>query len=94
MMADDPGRAELRDSSKRARDVRHAQLTSTFPELKAKTPEARGLLAAVDVATSWPSWNYQRTGLGRSAAASESVMAETVLALLAGLKTGRDRRSK
>jgi AcrR family transcriptional regulator len=94
MMADDPGRAELREGSRRAREVRHAQLTSTFPELKAKTRAARDLLAAVDVATAWPAWNYQREGLGRSAAASESVMADTVNALLVGLKARRETRSK
>jgi AcrR family transcriptional regulator len=94
MMADDPGRAELRESGRRGRGARQAKLIETFPELKAKTPAMKVLFAAVDTATSWSAWNYQRAGVGRSVAASETVMADTVIALLAGLKTGRERRSK
>jgi TetR/AcrR family transcriptional regulator, regulator of autoinduction and epiphytic fitness len=94
MLADDPVSAELREGRRRAREIRMAQLLSTFPELGERSRDAKQLLAAVDVATSWPAWNYQRESLGRSAAACESVMATLMRALLAGSPAKRDPRKK
>jgi TetR/AcrR family transcriptional regulator, regulator of autoinduction and epiphytic fitness len=92
MLADDPISAELREGRRRAREIRLAQLLSTFPELAERSRDAKQLLAAVDVATSWPTWNYQRESLGRSAIASEAVMATLMRALLAGSPSKRDTR--
>jgi hypothetical protein len=94
MLADDPISAELREGRRRARDVRIAQLRATFPELAERSRDAKELLAAVDVATSWPAWNYQRESLGRSAAACESVMATLMRAVLAGVPAKRETRKK
>jgi TetR/AcrR family transcriptional regulator, regulator of autoinduction and epiphytic fitness len=94
MLADDPISTELREGRRRAREIRIAQLLATFPELAERTREAKELLAAVDVATSWPAWNYQRESLGRSAAACESVMATLMSALLVGMPAKRDARKK
>jgi hypothetical protein len=94
MLADDPISAELREGRRRAREIRIAQLLSTFPELAERSRDAKQLLAAVDVATSWPTWNYQRESLGRSAIASEAVMATLMRALLAGSPSKRDIRKK
>jgi hypothetical protein len=84
MLADDPISEELREGRRRAREIRIAQLGATFPELTERSRAAKDLLAAVDVATSWPAWNYQRESLQRSAAASEGVMAAMMTALLVG----------
>jgi TetR/AcrR family transcriptional regulator, regulator of autoinduction and epiphytic fitness len=84
MLADDPLSADLAEGRRRAREIRIAQLTATFPELAEKNRAAKDLLAAVDVATAWPTWNYQRETLKRSAATSETVMAAMVTALLTG----------
>jgi TetR/AcrR family transcriptional regulator of autoinduction and epiphytic fitness len=94
MLADDPISAEMREGRRKAREIRLAQLLATFPELGERSRDAKELLAAVDVATSWPSWNYQRESLGRSAAACESVMATLMRALLAGSPAKRDTRKK
>src|ERR1700678_2822210 len=84
MLADDPVSAELREGRRRAREIRMAQLLSTFPELGERSRDAKQLLAAVDVATSWPAWNYQRESLGRSAAACECAVGTLVSGPLAG----------
>jgi TetR/AcrR family transcriptional regulator, regulator of autoinduction and epiphytic fitness len=94
MLADDPISVELREGRRRAREIRMTQLLSTFPELGERSRDAKELLAAVDVATAWPTWNYQRESLGRSAVASESVMATLMRALLAGSPAKRDPRKK
>jgi AcrR family transcriptional regulator len=92
MLADDPISEELREGRRRARDLRIAQLSATFPELGERTRAAKDLLAALDVVTAWPTWNYQRETLQRSAAASESIMAAMMAALLAGPSTKREAR--
>ena len=93
MLADDPISEELREGSRRARDLRLAQLAATFPELSERSRAAKDLLAAVDVVTAWPAWNYQRESLQRSATASESVMAALMTALLAGAPKREPRKS-
>jgi AcrR family transcriptional regulator len=92
MLADDPISEELREGRRRAREIRIAQLSATFPELNERSRAAKDLLAAVDVVTSWPAWNYQRESLQRSAAASESIMAAMMTALLVGTTPKREAR--
>jgi TetR/AcrR family transcriptional regulator of autoinduction and epiphytic fitness len=94
MLADDPISAEMREGRRRAREIRIAQLLSTFPELGERSRDTKQLLAAVDVATAWPTWNYQRESLGRSAASCESVMATLMRALLIGSPAKREPRKK
>jgi TetR/AcrR family transcriptional regulator of autoinduction and epiphytic fitness len=94
MLADDPISTEIREGRRRAREIRIAQLLATFPELSDRSRPTKDLLVALDVATAWPTWNYQRESLGRSAAACESVMATLMRALLAGAPAKRDVRKK
>jgi TetR/AcrR family transcriptional regulator, regulator of autoinduction and epiphytic fitness len=94
MLADDPISEELREGRRRAREIRIAQLGATFPELAERTRAAKDLLSAVDVATSWLAWNYQRESLNRSAAASESVMAALMTSLLVGIPQTQKREDR
>jgi AcrR family transcriptional regulator len=67
----------------RAREGLRAQLQSTFaPELESRRPaDARLLLDALEVATSWDTWD-QLERLGRSAAACRRTMESLALAVL------------
>jgi TetR/AcrR family transcriptional regulator, regulator of autoinduction and epiphytic fitness len=68
----------------RGRHWLRAQLEATFaPELEGRRPvEARILLDALDVATSWETWE-QLLRLGRSTSACRKTMAALVLGVLA-----------
>ena len=67
----------------RARAWLRAQLQTTFaPELQSRRPaDARLLLDALEVATSWDTWN-QLERLGRSAAACRRTMESLAVAVL------------
>jgi AcrR family transcriptional regulator len=67
---------------RRYRLLRREHLARAFaPELEGGGTAGRVLLDALDAATAWESWEYLRSGLGRSATASE----KTLLRLLGDL---------
>jgi AcrR family transcriptional regulator len=82
---DEHSSEEMADGLRRSRAVRRAHLQQTFANELARHPdEGRGLLDAIDVASSWQAWHYVRAGLGRSANAAEKVLTLTMHELLGG----------
>ena len=79
------GRSEVIDERLEfARELLRSQVTTLFePELDRESGAARrDLLDAVEVATSWSTWNLLRTDQGCSVARARAVMTRTLVALL------------
>jgi AcrR family transcriptional regulator len=65
------------------RFARRDHIARTFEsEITPRSPAGRTLLDAIDAATTWESWDYMRTDLTRSVAASERTLALTLGHLL------------
>ena len=74
-MFDQHNSPEMSEGLRQARATRREHLASTFAaELSRRTEEGRSFLDALDLMTSWDSWNYLRASLDRSAAAAEKVV--------------------
>lgn len=85
-MFDQHDSPEMAEGLRQARAQRREHLASTFSaELGRRSDEGRALLDALDLITSWDTWNYLRTSLSRSAAAAEKV----VILMLTDLFTPR-----
>ena len=79
------GRSEVIDERLEfARELLRSQLTTLFePELARQSGTARrDLLDAIEVATSWSTWNLLRTEQGCSVARARAVVTRTLTALL------------
>lgn len=74
-MFDQHDSPEMAEGLRQARVTRRDHLASTFgAELARRSEDGRALLDALDLITSWDSWNYLRTSLSRSAVAAEKVV--------------------
>lgn len=74
-MFDQHDSPEMAEGLRQARSRRREHLAGTFGvELGRRAEDGRALLDALDLMTSWDTWNYLRTNLNRSAAAAEKVV--------------------
>lgn len=74
-MFDQHDSPEMAEGLGAARAQRREHLASTFAvELGRRSEDGRALLDALDLMTSWDTWNYLRSSLARSAAAAEKVV--------------------
>jgi TetR/AcrR family transcriptional regulator of autoinduction and epiphytic fitness len=74
-MFDQHDSPEMAEGLRQARAQRREHLAATFSaELGRRSEEGRTLLDALDLVTSWDTWNYLRSSLGRSAPAAEKVV--------------------
>jgi AcrR family transcriptional regulator len=81
---DEHSSQEMAVGLRRSRLVRRRFLEQAFSdELDAMNGRRKLVLDAIDTATSWPSWHFVRSGLGRPPAAAERVLSLTLRELLA-----------
>lgn len=95
-MFDQHESAEMAEGLRRARTIRREHVSAVFAsELgrRSSSEDSKSLLDAVDLATSWESWNYMRSGLGRSPAAAEKVVV-LVLSDLFGIRRPAARTAR
>ena len=84
-MFDEHASAAMAEGLRRSRLIRRQFLEQAFAkELNKADGERRVLIDAIDAATSWPSWHFVRSGLGRSPGAAERVLSLTLHDLLVG----------
>lgn len=83
MLLDEHSAPEAVEGLRAFRHRRRTHIAQSFKtEIAALTPGGRTLLDALDTATTWESWEYKRTSLGRSIAASEKTLVLTLQDLL------------
>jgi len=93
-MFDEHASAAMAEGLRRSRMIRRQVLESAFQHEIAKADTDRKVLVdAIDAATSWPSWHFVRSGLGRAPAAAERILSLTLHDLLVGgaATSGRSR---
>lgn len=74
-MFDQHDSPEMSEGLRKARTQRREHIAATFAvELGRRSEDGRALLDTLDLMTSWDSWNYLRSSLGRSAGAAEKVV--------------------
>jgi len=92
-MFDEHASHEMAEGIRRMRSIRRDHIATAFaPELAKRAEEGRVLLDAIDVATSWDTWNYLRAGLGRSAGATEKILIRILTDLFVTRRSGRNGR--
>ncbi len=92
-MFDQHESSEMAEGLRRARAMRRDHISEVFaPELGRRSEDGRSLLDALDLTTSWDSWNYLRSGLGRSPSAAEKVIIR-LLSDLFGLRNSPAKRA-
>jgi AcrR family transcriptional regulator len=91
-MFDEHSSAEMADGLRRSRAIRRQHVERTFqPELARQGGDAKLMLDALDVASSWPTWYYLRNSLGRGPAAAERVLVLMLGDILAGGAAARGK---
>ncbi|MCU1491299.1 MAG: hypothetical protein JWM85_2704 [Acidimicrobiaceae bacterium] len=74
-MFDQHDSPEMAEGLRRARSMRRDHIAATFAsELSRRSEDAKSLLDAIDTVTSWETWDYLRSSLGRSTGAAEKVI--------------------
>ncbi len=74
-MFDQQDSPEMAEGLRKARALRRDHVAATFSsELSRRGEEQKNVLDAIDLVTSWESWNYLRAGLSRSPSAAEKVV--------------------
>jgi AcrR family transcriptional regulator len=92
-MFDEHASHDMAEGIRRMRAIRREHVAAAFaPELARRAEEGRVLLDAIDVATSWDTWNYLRAGLARSAGATEKILMRMLIDLFAPRRGGRTGR--
>ncbi len=94
-MFDEHSSEEMADGLRRSRHIRRQHLELTFStEIARATGDARSFVDALDVVTSWQSWYYLRSSLGRGAAAAERVLSLMMQELLEDRRSSTGRGSR
>jgi hypothetical protein len=82
-MFDEQSSPEMAEGIAYCTRTRRDHVIDTFaPELRRSGDATRVMTDAVDLVTSWPTWEYLRASLGRSPAAATRVMVASLKSLL------------